>query len=948
MSDSSAYESYREKSLGYFLSNQFQEAVKYFAKEAAQAEQQEHWHTALYCRLTNIRYRVLLAEYEDTMKELEAIKENKHFKTILKKDSFLKAFQIHLVATIFYYKGSHYQAWEVAKQIDLNFKGQKNSLSDIMAQVLSWLLIGRCKWRLRAYSDAFWHYIKAIECLVMSGFSGNEINFFFGKVYNLIGALLIEIQEIEKALQYLELSKSIYESLGAIGSNHSYRANLFGDLCDCLLRLKNETGAYQVHEAEMYLDEAVIIYDEVHKYGRSHRDIATTHKLRAFLEKRKSPLIFSQLFVEEHEKNIRVRREVFGTEQHFSIAHAYNQLAKYFLENRRLEEGLNAADKAIDSATEKHLPAHKASREELPLGRRRLGGRDKLAQQYRSFSPQLIIAMYLKVELLYQQYLVSEEDIHYLNEAVAILEEAVAIKETYFRQKTRYEDRLLLVKHARPIHETAIKMLFRIQNKSDEELAPDCKDTLFRIVQESKAYLLLEEMLANDQYLGDLYVKRTNGEAPSLSRLFETLLDSSAKFFQEENEEQHLSDWLRNNMQPETELGVEEREEGISDTGRQEEPNALFTEGYGTVCAVQDGLKDESAAIISYFVGKEKVYAVVLSRASFKIIQICRKRDELQRLREQVKVLGRLLNEDVPEFEQKPFYGVGPMSKFKQVSFYLYQILLEPIFTIFPSRERVYIIPDDFLWDISFDVLLTRAAEDDSTYEELPYFINDCLISYHFSIALLYQQHLKNKKDESNIFTLSGCLVVDVAGESNLRSFSDDYLRAEEYNSSSDFVKGLEEKRQQLIIIDAHGKIDLENFSPSIKLRDDSRLQLGDIIDMKGHLDCELLILNVCFAGGGGIHVGEGILSFPRVFYQKGARNVIYSQLKIPSDVSEEIVKSLIKDIEKKNQPVAQILRQIKRSAIREKLTPDQWAGLVFLGEQTRVLKIDRSSSKSK
>lgn len=927
MPDSSAYETYRNRSLEFFVSNQFQDAVDYFAAEAEKAEGLGHLHSMAYCWLTKIRYQAILANYEEALKELEQLKQDAICGVMLEKDRFLKQYRYYIKATIYYYQGKHRKALKDAREIDFHFE-QKDTLGDfdLTAWVLTYLLKGRCEWRVRNYTNALSYYIQAIQCLVREK-ADVKFSFLLAKAYNLIAALLIELREESMALDYLKLAESIYESPGGgLNDQHPYLANLYGDICNCLLRRKREDGSYHLELAGEYLARAASIYECV--YGdKAHRDNATVKKLEAFQIKRAHQQRFTEDFLQRQDENIEIRKIIFGSRPHFSIANAYNQQARYCLEYGEIERGLSFAQLAIQySVTDfKESDDRRNPSLEAPV----------------NSQTQLILALYLKAELRLQCFR-KRRNKECLEEALKHLEGAVQFKRKYVQRIKDPEDRLLLVAHARPIHEAAMELLHLVLEKGAYTLESEFINRLYNIVLGGKAYLLLEDM-RHFNYPNNAHAKENGGAGFKPVLLSKRLLAFFKVAYKEGVSENQRLDAKAAILQ----------ELAVSTSNSEDGPIAVWSELPETkenisIKAIQKGFDDKDAAAISFFVGKRAVYGVLLSREEFLVSKLISDKGAILELKRKTDKLHQLIAKDIAEYIRRPAYPAdNPIQPYADLANDLYQQLLAPMLGEGAAFSRLYFIPDDFLWKLPFETLLSKKVTGATAYQELPYLLVDYSIAYHFSIQLLFERHRKKKEERKGI-VVTELLALNAMKDFFLQEVKD-RLKYEIMELSAwrtnpkDFWQEIKRRKPAIVLLDAHLKYD-EAMDTSLIPLDETREwgRLEDIAVLEGIIDCDLFILKTCKGGGGEAKEAEGSIGFSRLLYKRGARNILYSQFSIEQGFHDELIKNFLQVLnENMDQHVSFVFTALRRRMLmsEEYASPDKWGKMIYLGDATMSMR---------
>lgn len=147
-----------------------------------------------------------------------------------------------------------------------------------------------------------------------------------------------------------------------------------------------------------------------------------------------------------------------------------------------------------------------------------------------------------------------------------------------------------------------------------------------------------------------------------------------------------------------------------------------------------------------------------------------------------------------------------------------------------------------------------------------------------------------------------------------------------------------------VVLIHSHGGMQHNRHSliPTIKIGEQNHITSSHI-HKAGKWKCQLLILHSCFSGAGPIRVGEGVMALNRAFMKQGVRSIIYTLFRIPTESSSNIINSFIYLlVESKYRYIlsmAEALNEAKKHASKKQgITPRDWAGLVFMGDQIETL----------
>lgn len=162
-----------------------------------------------------------------------------------------------------------------------------------------------------------------------------------------------------------------------------------------------------------------------------------------------------------------------------------------------------------------------------------------------------------------------------------------------------------------------------------------------------------------------------------------------------------------------------------------------------------EGKTGNKAAVISYSLGEEHLFIFCITYNDYQVIEVKKPVN---------------LEKQIQDFLQE--IEVGDVESFIEHSTQLYELLLQPIEAHFKSSDKLFIIRDDVLNLLPFDVLVHTAAVDDLDFADLNYLIKDYDISYHYSATLLlYQAQKQVDTSSSTTQGFLGIAPVEFGGE---------------------------------------------------------------------------------------------------------------------------------------------------------------------------------------
>lgn len=308
--------------------------------------------------------------------------------------------------------------------------------------------------------------------------------------------------------------------------------------------------------------------------------------------------------------------------------------------------------------------------------------------------------------------------------------------------------------------------------------------------------------------------------------------------------------------------------------------------------------------------------------------------------------------------------------KITDIAYALYLMLWAPIANEV-STERVVIIPDGILYDLSFEMLTPTATK---TYAELAQkcLLNTHRMAYHYSLPALYprtetinmkgnfvafapdfsekakQAYLAVAENDSlNLdrsylsllpLPFTAKLVADIKDVFGGTVFSENRSTAKAFREASAY--------HRIIHIGTHAEAnnDYPEYSRLIFAKDggdldaDNSIYLYDLYNLD--LISDLSVLTACESGRSGYQHGEGMVSMAHAFNYAGSRSILTGMWKLDEQstamITEYFYTNLRKGLRKDDALQQAKLRYLKNAEGRM-LSPVYWAGLVIMGDTEPV-----------
>ena len=283
----------------------------------------------------------------------------------------------------------------------------------------------------------------------------------------------------------------------------------------------------------------------------------------------------------------------------------------------------------------------------------------------------------------------------------------------------------------------------------------------------------------------------------------------------------------------------------------------------------------------------------------------------------------------------KPLIKQQELTRFKEVSYTLFNYL-------FPTQEiraliqnkNITIIPDANLENVPFETLNTNK-------NELNYLVEDCNISYAYSISFLtFNSKIKRE-------TVNNLIAFAPIKFKNLKKSSLEYSKKEvtiinnlldgkvyTYDDSSKEKFINESFQSKIIHLATHAS---SKGSPSIEFYN-KKLELHELYTYKNNAD--LVVLSACETNLGEIKKGEGVLSLARGFFYSGAKSVVSSLWNVNDKATTYIMTNFYKNLkegESKSLALTNAKREyLKNHSLSEK-SPYYWASFILIGDTGKI-----------
>lgn len=362
------------------------------------------------------------------------------------------------------------------------------------------------------------------------------------------------------------------------------------------------------------------------------------------------------------------------------------------------------------------------------------------------------------------------------------------------------------------------------------------------------------------------------------------------------------------------------------------------------------GYIPEGIHVVRYIFSNEELLAIVATKEKQVLVPL-----SSQNLKEKILALNDAVND--PEQTGK-------------LAASLYHQLWKPLETHI-AGSRVMIIPDDMLYNLSFEMLTPEATTDFATLSK-NCLLNKYAISYQYSLLALAvekrdaamkgnfiafapgfseknkKQYLLSAKNDSlhldkkylSLLPLpfTAHLVKKLTDKLGGKSFSD--------NASTPEVFREEAGNHHIIHIGTHAENnnDHPEYSRLIFAKDGKNATTENSVYLYDIYDCDLTsdlaVLTACESGKPGYQDGEGMVSMAHAFNYAGSESIMTGLWKIDEQSSMQITEAFYENLQQgmtKDEALQQAKLHYLKTTKGRMLAPQYWAGLVIMGDVSAV-----------
>jgi CHAT domain-containing protein len=285
------------------------------------------------------------------------------------------------------------------------------------------------------------------------------------------------------------------------------------------------------------------------------------------------------------------------------------------------------------------------------------------------------------------------------------------------------------------------------------------------------------------------------------------------------------------------------------------------------------------------------------------------------------------------------------------------------------NNKRLYIVPDEILAMLPYEIFLSEDEEENTPYSSLSYLLKNVSIVYAPSSTLLLKSFAHESRHtpyDLGVFSSSELYSdkrynaetdIEMKGVVEESSYLKKNYQAHVYTGpwaskqSFDAIAG----KYKILHISSHGDIDdREPMFSRLSFADhdadtmQNDLFVHELFNM--NLRADLAVLSACNTGSGKLQKGEGIMTIARGFQYAGIPGIVMSLWKVSDYSTQKIIHSFYRHL-KSGEPKDQALLKAKIEYLEEAdnliSDPFFWAALIQIGNPAPVYKKTPVHSKA-
>ncbi len=556
----------------------------------------------------------------------------------------------------------------------------------------------------------------------------NNFQLIDSYINNQIGKILFDQERYIESLDYLQ--KSLYRKTKLFGSDHVNVAD--GNSAVAMAYLKN--GNFD--KAINHVNNALRTYIKL--YGINASEVADAYLKLGELYYSKHEYITTNQYLN---LALKIQTELFG-EKHYLIAKTYNKLGDVYSKLNNQNEAINYYQQAIIANVIGFNDRNFLNNPDLDL---------------KVFTnTDLLRSLQKKAEVLNMLYKTNKNKTENIISAFKTYKLSFELSNMIRQDHKSEEAKMIIGENNKPIYYKALDVAYEINDLSEDIDMSDVFDFM-EAARNSTLYSMIHELEAS-RYSGipESLLNKNNDLKKDLT-YFKTQIEKS-KLLSIEKDTAIIRQYEKRYF----ELFVKQD----SIIGKIKEKYTTFNKknSVAKLVSVEELQKelDSNVALIEYFTGDTSIYISIVTHEKYHI--------------KKISIDSSLKDQTIKYY--KTISKWGSKRLIANLSHKLYDKLIRPFEDLIVGKEKLIIIPDEYLFYIPFETLCrsTISEDEEILFSKLPYLIRDFDISYYFSATLWLKGKKKSnqnlmRKNQLNTF----CAFAPVFTDDNhdiLRPFS--------------------------------------------------------------------------------------------------------------------------------------------------------------------------------
>ena len=614
---------------------------------------------------------------------------------------------------------------------------------------------------------------------------------------------------------------------------------------------------------------------------------------------------------------------------HPDLGEAYFKIGQFQFENMNLREGLKFFQKALVNYSSEFTPKDDYINPELDQL-----NLDNETLNILHYKAKLLMSMYQEDTKQKSNYLILSKKTFHL--CIKVLDR---IRRNYLSPRSKE----VISAQAEEIYANAIACYYTL---FEEHPTENHKNDIFELMEANKASILFES-------INETFAKEYSGIPDSL-KILERNIRNEISFYRKTIAENKANNSEKIEVLRTALFSKRRAYQNLIKRFEDEYPN-YYQLKYGdssfSLIDVQNVLSDQTTCIIEYYIDKDKLYAILITKDGSRIITTNIDRD----LESYIIEFSQLVASPPKNKNAKQDY-----LKFNRLSNSIYRCLIEPL-NIEDHIEQLIIIPDESIAHLPFEILISQSKEGSNVNyngSNLDYLINDFGFSYNYSVKLYLQSQRREFQSTKNMLSFAPEFKRASSENYEIRNCSGESLFAlkcakEESKQIGNLFEGeilsdgaatksafLEKApNYKMLHLATHACIDEDDpMLSKIFFSNEEYITNYELFNLD--LNAELVVLSACNTGVGNLIEGEGILNLNRGFLQAGCPSSVISLWSIDDCSSKNIITYYYENI-KNGFTKSVSIRQAKLDYLKEASVlnkhPFYWSAFIQYGDISRI-----------